>query len=116
MGYLLPITQLMPLFAPAPGAYSLPTKKEPNAIAPVGQPHPRPWAGRPRTRRLAKLEAAHAPPSGRFDYRRPFHQIIADSDAEADAECQAVIADGRAQPGDNFIMHIIVTPPAREAA
>jgi hypothetical protein len=58
------------------------------------------------TRRLAKLEAAHAPPSGRFDYRRPFHQIIADSDAEADAECQAVIADGPAQPGDNFIMHI----------
>ena len=67
------------------------------------------------TRRLAKLEAAHAPPSGRFDYRRPFHHITADSEAEADAECQAMIADGRAQPGDNFIMHIIVTPPAREA-
>src|SRR5688500_6397856 len=48
MGYLLPITQLMLLFAPAPGAYPLPTKKEPNAIAPVGQPHPRPWAGRSR--------------------------------------------------------------------
>ncbi len=28
------------------------------------------------TRRLAKLEAAHAPPSGRFDYTRPFHRIV----------------------------------------
>jgi hypothetical protein len=68
------------------------------------------------TRRLAKLEAAHAPPSGRFDYRRPIHHITADSEAEAAAECQAMMADGRAQPGDNFIMHIIITPPAREAA
>ena len=68
------------------------------------------------TRRLAKLEAAHAPPSGRFDYRRPIHHIAADSDAEAAAECQAMIADGRAEPGDNFIMHIIVSPPGRETA
>ena len=67
------------------------------------------------TRRLSKLEAAHAPPSGRFNYRRPFHHIAADSNAEANAECQAMIADGRAQLGDNFIMHIIITPPAREA-
>ena len=67
------------------------------------------------TRRLAKLEAAHAPPSGRFNYGRLFHHITADSEAEADAECQAMLADGRAQPGDNFILHIIVTPPAREA-
>jgi hypothetical protein len=66
--------------------------------------------------RLDKLEAAHAPPSGRFDYRRPIHHIAADSDAEAAAKCQAMIADGRAPPGDNFIMHIIVTPPARAAA
>jgi hypothetical protein len=68
------------------------------------------------TRRLAKLEAAHAPPSGRFNHGRPFHHIIADSDAEAHAECQAMVADGRAQPGDKFIMHIIITPPARAAA
>ncbi len=66
--------------------------------------------------RLDKLEAAHAPPSGRFDYRRPIHHITADSDAEAAAECQAMFADGRARPGDNFILHIIVSPPGRETA
>jgi len=61
--------------------------------------------------RLAKLEAASAPKKPRPP------GIIADSSAEADAEQAARIADGRAQPGDNFIHRIIVDPsPRREAA
>jgi len=63
--------------------------------------------------RLAKLEAASAPEKA----PTPWHRIIADNHAEADAEQVAMIADGRAQPGDNFIHRIIVDPnPRREAA
>jgi len=62
--------------------------------------------------RLAKLEGASAPEKTPI----PWHRIIADSQAEADAEQAAMIADGRARPGDNFIHRIIIDPsPRREA-
>ena len=60
--------------------------------------------------RLDKLEAAKP------DAWTPWRQITADSKAEAEAEQQAMLADGRAQPGDRFIFNVIVSPPGRETA
>ena len=66
------------------------------------------------TRRLAKVEAAHAPPSGRFAYRRPFHQIIADSDAEANIETRW--RSWRRQGPPASVVHVIFAQTDEAAA
>jgi hypothetical protein len=61
------------------------------------------------TRRLDRLEEAHAP-SGRPER---WHQVIGDTKAELDQRIAELIASGEARDGDGIIRNLIVDPPQR---
>ena len=57
--------------------------------------------------RLARLEAAASQ-----EDQRPWRTVIGDSEDECQAKARAMIHCGQADELDNFILRIIVDPPA----
>ena len=60
--------------------------------------------------RLARLEAAQPEHVGKW------HRIIVREGEDAEPIMAAMFASGEAQEGDHFVVHRIVSPPARESA
>jgi hypothetical protein len=60
--------------------------------------------------RLERLEAAQTP----AQLPALWHQIIAETDAEAQAVMASMVVDGWAKTSDNFILRMIVDPPQTE--
>jgi predicted phosphoribosyltransferase len=65
---------------------------------------------RTHLRRIARLEAAQPQFVGKW------HQIVVDEGEDAEAQMAAMFATGEAKEGDQFIVCVIVTPPAWEPA
>ena len=61
-------------------------------------------------RRVTRLEAAQREHVGRW------HQILVREGEDPEPLMAAMVASGKAQEGDHFIVRIIVSSPARKAA
>jgi hypothetical protein len=62
-------------------------------------------------RRLAKLEETHARLSS-----RPWREVMIEDGDDLEPVLEAMIANGQAREGDNFIVTVVVDPPSAKTS